>query len=119
MDGALLASQAHRLDRQALHAPDEGPIKERMKQEVAALHRALDAVPTPTQMDNIWQRRACQTPLMMDQLAGEHGDEHNANEVSSARRQRANQVVDDTGCQVNWVSAATMLAGTARLARWQ
>jgi hypothetical protein len=40
---------------------------------------------------------------MVDELAGKHGDEHDADEVSGARGQHANQAVDRTSSQIYWL----------------
>jgi hypothetical protein len=40
---------------------------------------------------------------VVDELASKHGDEHDADEVRGARRQRANQAVDRTSSQVYWL----------------
>jgi hypothetical protein len=39
----------------------------------------------------------------VDELAGKHGDEHDADEVSGARGQHANQAVDRTSSQIYWL----------------
>ena len=54
-------------------------------------------------MDDVGQRGAGETPLIVDELTGKHGDKHNADKVRGASRQSANQVVDSTRGQVNWL----------------
>ncbi len=56
-------------------------------------------------MHNVGQYGAGEAPLMLDELAGEHGEEHDADKVSRARRQTRDQVVDGTGGQVDWRSS--------------
>jgi len=56
-------------------------------------------------MDDKGQCGTCEAALMLDKLAGEHGDEHDADKVSRAERQTADQVVDGTGGQVDWRSS--------------
>ena len=103
MDGPPLTPQAHGLDGQALQAPGEGPIKQRIQRHLAALHGAFDPMPAPAQMDHVGQGGTGQAPLMVDELASKHSDEHDADKVRGARGQRANQVVDRTRRQVHWL----------------
>ena len=102
MDGALFAPQTHWFERQVLPAPCQRTIAQRIQPHLAPLHGAFNPMPAPAQMDDVGQRGPSQTPLMVDELAGTHGDEHDANEVRGARRQRANQSIHGTGDQVNW-----------------
>lgn len=53
-------------------------------------------------MRDVGQRGPRQTTLAVNELAGEHGDEHDADEVSGASRQTADQIVNSTSGQVNW-----------------
>jgi hypothetical protein len=102
MDGSPLTAQAYGLDGQALKAPGKRPIEERVEQQLAARHRTLDPVPPPPQMHDVGQRGSREAPLMVDELASKHGDEHDADEVRGARGQSANQGVHSTSGQVNW-----------------
>lgn len=103
MDGALLAAQAHRFNRQALHAPAQCPLEKSVERELAPLQHALDPVPAPAQLHDIGQRGAGETPLMVDELAGKHSEEHDAQKVRGTRGQRVQQVVKCMRCQVHWL----------------
>ena len=85
-------------------APGEGPIEQRIQRHLAALHGAFDPMPAPAQMDHVGQGGTGQAPLVVDELASKHSDEHDADKVCGARRQRANQVVDCTRRQVHWLA---------------
>jgi hypothetical protein len=80
MNGALLTTQADWFDRQVGQAPSGGPIKQRIKPERAARHGPFNAMPAPAQMRDIRQRGAGKASLAVDELAGEHGDKHDADE---------------------------------------
>ena len=103
MDGPPLTTQAHRLDGQALEAPGKGPIEQGVERHLAARQGACDPMPAPAQMDHVGQRGTGEAPLMVDELASKHGDEHDADKVCGARGQRANQGVDCTRSQVHWL----------------
>ena len=103
MDRPPLSAQAHRLDRQARQAPGEGPIEQGVQRHLAPLQGAFDPLPAPAQMDYIGQRGAGQTAPVVDELAGKHGEEYDADKVCGARRQRAHQAVDRTSRQVYWL----------------
>ncbi len=105
MHRPALTPQAHFFNRQALHAPREGAIKQCVHTELTTCHRTMRAVPAPAQMHHIGPRSTCEAALMLDELAGEHRDEHDADKISRARRQIRDQVVDGTGCQVHWRSS--------------
>ena len=107
MNRTPLAAQAHWLDRQVLDTPGERTIKERIEREVPTLHGPFHPVPTPAQMRDVRQCSACEAPLMVDELAGEHSDKHYGDEVSGARGQTTNQVVQGTSSQVNWLRGQT------------
>ena len=102
MDGPPLTPQADRLDGQARQAPGEGPIKQRVQRHLAPLHSAFDPMPAPTQMDHVGQGGAGQAPLVVDKLAGKHGDEDDADKVGGTRRQNVHQVVDCLCRQIHW-----------------
>ena len=103
MDGPPLTAQAHGLDRQALQTPGERPIEEEVERESPTLHGSFHPVPPPPQMHDVGQRGARQAPLMVDKLTGEHGEEHDTDEVRGARGQSANQVVHSARSQVHWL----------------
>src|SRR5262249_49016482 len=44
---------------------------------------------------------------MLDELAGEHGEEYYGNAVSGARGQTTNQVVRGISSQINWLRGQT------------
>jgi hypothetical protein len=96
MDGPPLTTQAHRLDRQALEAPSKGPIEQRIQRYLTALPGTFDPMPAPAQLEYVGQGSASQAPLMVDELTGKHSDEHDADKISGASRQSANQVVNST-----------------------
>ena len=103
MDGPPLTTQAHRLDRQALEAPSKGPIEQRIQRYLTALPGTFDPMPAPAQLEYVGQGSASQAPLMVDELTGKHSDEHDADKISGASRQSANQVVNSTSSQVHWL----------------
>ena len=102
MDGPPLPAQAHGLDGQARQAPRERPIKQRIQRHLAPLHGAFDPMPPPAQMEHVGQGGTGEASLVVDELASKHGDEHDADKVRGARRQRAHQVVHCTRRQVHW-----------------
>ena len=104
MDGSLLTAQAHGLDGQARETPSEGPIEQGVERHLAALHGTFDPMPAPPQMNHVGQGGAGQAPLVMDKLAGKHGDEDNPDKVCGTGGQRTNQAVDRTRGQVYWLS---------------
>jgi hypothetical protein len=52
----------------------------------------------PAQLRDIGQRGAGKTPLMVDELAGKHSEEHDAQKVCGPRGQRVQQVVKCMRC---------------------
>jgi hypothetical protein len=84
MDRTMLGPQTHRFDWQALDTPGKRTIEQRVERQLAALHGAFDPVPTPAEMDDVGQRGAGETPLMVDELTGKHGDKHDTDEVCGA-----------------------------------
>jgi hypothetical protein len=87
--------------------PGQRTIEQGIKQELAARDGSFNAVPAPAQMRNVGQHGPRKAPLAVSKLAGEQGDEHDADKLSGACRQTANQIVNRTSGQV-----------TAEAVRW-
>jgi len=102
MDCSPLPAQAHRLNGQALQAPRECAIEQHLQRHLAPLHGPFDPMPAPAQMNHVGQGGTSQAPLVVDKLAGKHGDEYAADTVCGARWQHAHQIVNCARRQVHW-----------------
>ena len=69
---ALVHAQLDRLDRQIRHAPGVGPVEQIIQGELAPLHRPLDPMPPPLEMEDEGQGRAGQAAFALDQAPGHH-----------------------------------------------
>ena len=95
-------SEADRFNRQAVQAPRRQQVKEPIKREVPALHRAMNPVPAPAQMSDEGQGGTREAAAMMNEVSAHHRDERDADEVRGASGQAANQIVDRISGKVHW-----------------
>jgi len=86
MHGALCTAQAHGFDRQVVQTPHRSMVQHHIETKGPALQGAFDAMPAPAQVHDKGQGGAGEAPLTMDELAGEHGHERDADKVRGAKR---------------------------------
>jgi hypothetical protein len=80
-----------------------GMIKQIIQQKLAALHRALNAVPTPFQMQHQGQSSTRQATFILHQTSRHHHHQDNANAIGRARGQGLNQATNGRGHQIHWI----------------
>src|SRR2546425_7483350 len=101
----MLSTQPYRFERQVGQAPVGGTVKHGVKGERAALHGPLHPVPAPAQMHHEGQDSAGQAAFGLDETAGHHDNQDDANTEGGARRQGLDQTMHGRRRKVYWVGA--------------
>ena len=71
-------------------APSISLFKEHVERKLPAFHRLLNPMPAPLQMYHQRQSRTREA-AMLPQPPRQHGDQHDANALRRAERQRVNE----------------------------